>query len=180
MKRLKAVSPCLREKKRYLAYEVLSKQPINDKKVLFDALNKSFIDYLGQLEAGKASIIIMPEIYIPVYKQSCTQGTIRGTIGNVTPNNEILKTESKSMEDFVQNKYNKYKKQYNEPINNYTINKYIINGIIKVNNKYVDHVRASLCFVNRVGEQDVIVRSIKVSGMIGKIKRHIIDRKMAM
>ncbi len=46
-------------------------------------------------------------------------------------------------------------------------NKYDNNkGVIRVNRKYVDYVKASLAMINK---KDVVFRSIKVSGMINKL-----------
>lgn len=42
-----------------------------------------------------------------------------------------------------------------------------MNNIIRVNNKYVNELKASLCLVNR---KDIIIKSDKVSGNINKVK----------
>jgi len=43
-------------------------------------------------------------------------------------------------------------------------------GIIKINNKYVDHLKASFALINKINKQPVIVKSLKCSGMINKVK----------
>ncbi len=47
-------------------------------------------------------------------------------------------------------------------------------GIIKVNNKYLDNLRASFCFVRKINKEDAIVRSSGVSGMINKARTKFI------
>lgn len=39
-------------------------------------------------------------------------------------------------------------------------------GIIRVNRKYVDHIKASLSMIKEINNQQVIVRSVATSGMI--------------
>jgi len=41
-------------------------------------------------------------------------------------------------------------------------------GIVKVNRKYVDMVKASLALIKKIKNNDVVVRSKKVSGIIKK------------
>ena len=42
-------------------------------------------------------------------------------------------------------------------------------GVVRVANKYVDHLKLSLALIDKINKSDVIVRSIKTSGMINKI-----------
>jgi ribonuclease P/MRP protein subunit POP5 len=63
MKRLKAVLPSLREKKRYLAFEIISDGKIADKQAAFSAIKRAYLSYLGELEAGKAGIMMLGECY---------------------------------------------------------------------------------------------------------------------
>jgi ribonuclease P/MRP protein subunit POP5 len=63
MKRLKAVLPSLREKKRYLAFEIVSDGKIADKQAVFSAIKRAWQSYLGELEAGKAGIMLLGECY---------------------------------------------------------------------------------------------------------------------
>ncbi|MEM3127035.1 MAG: Rpp14/Pop5 family protein [Candidatus Woesearchaeota archaeon] len=44
-------------------------------------------------------------------------------------------------------------------------------GVIRVNNKYVDQLKASLMFVEKIEDKDVVIKSINVSGMLNKAKR---------
>jgi len=43
-------------------------------------------------------------------------------------------------------------------------------GIIKLNNKYLDQLRATFCLVRKINKEDAIVRSLGVSGMINRAK----------
>lgn len=43
-------------------------------------------------------------------------------------------------------------------------------GIIKVNTKFLDHVKTALTMVENVGNQKVIVKTIGVSGILNKAK----------
>ncbi len=108
--RLKPILPSLREKKRYLAFEVISKSGIYDYNQIAGAINDSLLQLIGQLGAGKAGI------------------------------------------KFLEDKFNKGLQR----------------GIIKVNHKHVDHLRASLALIKDIDEKEVIVRSIGVSGILKK------------
>ena len=110
-KKLKPLLPSLREKKRYIAFEVISKD-----KADYSIIEKSILDsakeYIGTLNLGKAGLM------------------------------------------FLKNKYNKEKQT----------------GIIKVNNKYLDHLRVSLALVNN---QAMIIRSLGASGILKKLDKFI-------
>lgn len=44
-------------------------------------------------------------------------------------------------------------------------------GIIRVNHRFVDHLRASLCLTKNMGRKKVIIRSLGTSGILKKTKR---------
>ena len=46
-------------------------------------------------------------------------------------------------------------------------------GIIKINNKYINHLKAILTLVNKVDKQDVIISSLGVSGILKKAEKII-------
>jgi len=115
MKKIKPLKPCLQEKKRYLAFEIISKTPIKAKKAVKDSLKQNTKEFLGILESAKAGII------------------------------------------FVDEKYNEENQK----------------GILRVNHKYLDKLKASLCFVEEIQGQKVIVRSLGASGMINKAYEHV-------
>ena len=43
-------------------------------------------------------------------------------------------------------------------------------GILKLNNKYQDHLKASFALIKKINNNDVIVRSLRTSGILKKIK----------
>ena len=98
----KAVLPSLREKKRYLAFEVVSKNKFSFTDIK-SAIMQSCKDFLGQLGMAKAGIIVLGD-----------------------------KFENKR-------------------------------GLIKVNNKYVNELKASLALIKKP-----VVKSTGVSGMLTK------------
>ena len=57
--KLKPILPSLREKKRYLAFEVISKDKVSDINKVSEAISRSASDFLGRLEASKAGIIVL-------------------------------------------------------------------------------------------------------------------------
>jgi len=102
--------PSLRERKRYLAFEIISEQPIQDFQAVSRAIWQTALGFLGELGCAEAGIIIMAD------------------------------------------KYNAEKQR----------------GLIRVNNKSLDKVRATLALVDQIDKQKVIVRSVGASGMIKK------------
>lgn len=57
---IKPILPSLKEKKRYLIYEVKAEKTLNFRDVKPE-LNKKMLEFLGELGYGKAGIIIMDE-----------------------------------------------------------------------------------------------------------------------
>ena len=100
----------LRERKRYLAFEVVSESPIQDFNAVSHAVWDKALEYLGELGCAKAGIMIM------------------------------------------QDKYNVEKQR----------------GLIRVNNKSVDKLRATLALIDQIDNEHVIVRSRGVSGVLNK------------
>jgi ribonuclease P/MRP protein subunit POP5 len=115
MSKIKAVLPSLREKKRYLVFEILSKSKINPLKVQ-EAVFQGCQQYLGEMGMAKAGLLMLND------------------------------------------KYNKEKQR----------------GIIKVNNKMLNNLKAALCFVKEIDNQKVIVKSVGVSGILKKAENKYI------
>ncbi|MFH1316230.1 MAG: Rpp14/Pop5 family protein [Candidatus Woesearchaeota archaeon] len=115
--RLKPLLPSLREKKRYLAFEIISKNPINDFKLVSISLWDSFLDYLGKFGVSKAGLWILPD------------------------------------------KYNAKNQR----------------GMIRVNNKEIDNLKSALIMVKNIQGQDVIVRSVGVSGILKKAENRYLN-----
>ena len=111
--KLKPVLPSLREKKRYLVFEVISKEKINDIEPVSNAIWNSSLQFLGQLGTAKAGLMVL--------------------------NN---KWDSK-----------------------------LQRGIIKVSHKHVDAAKAALMFAGKIGNHEVIFRSLGVSGILNKAER---------
>lgn len=57
--KLKPVLPSLREKKRYLVFEIISKEKINDVNLVSSAVWDCSLQLLGQLGAAKAGIMML-------------------------------------------------------------------------------------------------------------------------
>ena len=115
--KIKPLLPSLRERKRYLAYEVISKSRFYDaihvNKAILDAANK----FLGNLGMSYAGII---------------------------PINE----------------------KWNEKMQR---------GIMRVNNKHVDNLKASLIFVKNINGKESIVKSVGASGILRKAQQKYLN-----
>ena len=122
--KIKPLLPSLREKKRYLAYEVISKSRFYDaihvNKAILDAANK----FLGNLGMSYAGII-------------------------------DFKTSTKEKND-----------KWNEKMQR---------GIMRVNNKHVDNLKASLIFVKNINGKDAIVKSVGASGILRKAQQKYLN-----
>jgi len=108
--------PTLRERKRYLAFEIISEQPVGDFKAVSDAVWSSALNFLGVLGCAEAGMIMLPD------------------------------------------KYNKERQR----------------GMIRVNNKSVDKLRATLALIDQINGQNAIVRSVGVSGVLNKAESRYI------
>jgi|TARA_B100001971_G_C17911921_1_gene393324 ribonuclease P/MRP protein subunit POP5 len=115
-KKIKPLLPSLREKKRYLAFEVLSEGKISDINDVSDAILGSSEEFLGQLGMSKAGLMVLKDKYDPNMQK----------------------------------------------------------GIIRVNHKNVDNLRAALTMVNKIGKGEAIVKSIGVSGILKKAEKNYI------
>ena len=109
-KKIKPVLPSLREKKRYLVFEIISKNNIKSFSDVSNLIWQSSLSFLGEIETAKAGIWVLPDKWNP-------------------------------------------KKQ---------------RGMIKINNKYVDNLKTALTLVKSFKKQQVIIKSVGVSGMINK------------
>ena len=105
----KPLMPSLREKKRYLVYEAISKTKF-DAVEINNAIFNNAKEFLGNLGMAKAGILMLNDKW----------------------NKEIQK------------------------------------GILRVNNKHLDEIRASLVFLKDVNGKEALVRSIGASGILKK------------
>ena len=63
--KLKPVLPSLREKKRYLVFEVISREKINDFGPVSEAIQSCALDFLGRIGTAKAGIIALSNKWNP-------------------------------------------------------------------------------------------------------------------
>lgn len=108
--KLKPILPSLREKKRYLVFEVISKEKISDIGLVSNAIESISSQLLGQLGVAKAAIMVLN---------------------------------------------NKWDAEHQR-------------GIVKVNHKHVDALKAALALANKISGIDIIFRSLGVSGILNK------------
>ena len=113
MAKLKTLMPSLKEKKRYVVFEVISKEGIKDFKQVYQAIWQKSNEILGKLETAKAGIWLLAD------------------------------------------KWNDKKQK----------------GIIKVNNRYVDKLKAVFAMTETISNQKVILRSVGVSGILKKAEQ---------
>ena len=120
--------PSLREKTRYLLFEVIpvsekSRNKYKDEDFSFQSVSRAILgsikNYIGELGMARANPWLIQELY---------------------------KTRDKK-------------------------NGFI--GVLKVERKYVDHVRASFLFINKINNEDVIVKSLLVSGSLKRIREEM-------
>lgn len=110
LEKIKPMLPSLREKKRYLAFEIVSKEKIDDFRAVEEAVWNACLNFLGELGTAKAGIMPIGE------------------------------------------KWHAKKQR----------------GLIRVNRKYVDHVRVALSLVRKISSQKVIIKTVGVSGIMQK------------
>ena len=110
---IKPLLPSLREKKRYVAFEIISSKSVSSFTEVLKSFWQGFCSLLGELELARAGIIL------------------------------------------IKNTYNSQTQR----------------GLVRVNNKYVDHVKAAFTMINNIEQQPVIVRSLGVSGVLNKAQK---------
>jgi ribonuclease P/MRP protein subunit POP5 len=113
MAKLKSLMPSLKEKKRFVVFEIVSNKPVGDFKEVYQAIWQKSNEYLGRFEVARAGLWLLAD------------------------------------------KWNQAKQR----------------GILKINNKYVDKIKAVFTTVTEVEKQKVILRSIGVSGILNKAEK---------
>ncbi len=108
--KLKPVLPSLKEKKRYIVFEVISKGSITDLNSITKVIWQQTLSIMGQIQAAEAGIWLFPDCW---------------------NNNK---------------------------------------GIIRVGHKYVDQIKASLAMIEKIEDNEAIVRTVGVSGTMAKAK----------
>ncbi len=64
-KKIKPLLPSLRERKRYLAFEIISESPILDFKAVERAIQDKSLEFLGILGCAEAGIMVLNDKYNP-------------------------------------------------------------------------------------------------------------------
>ena len=109
MKKIKPLLPSLREKKRYVVFEVLSDSKLNASSIK-EQIMTSALNLIGERGVANAGILFPKETYNPENQR----------------------------------------------------------GILRVNNKYVNEIKSALALVQNIENEDVIVKSVGVSGILKK------------
>lgn len=109
---MKALLPSLKERKRYLAFELISKKDVRFN-VVSKGVWKGILNFIGTKGAAKAGIWLL---------------------------------------------HDKFKKN---------------KGLIRVGHKYVDDLKASLALIKTIDGEDVIIRSLGVSGVLNKAEGYL-------
>lgn len=115
MAKIKAILPSLREKKRYLAFEVVSKGRIKDFSSVSKAIWQGMLLFNGTKGAAQAGIQPLPEKYNPIMQK----------------------------------------------------------GIIRVDHKHIDSLKAGLATIQDVESVPAVVRSLGVSGSLKKATNYV-------
>jgi len=111
--KIKPLLPSLRERKRYLAYEVISKDKFYDAMHVSKAILDAAKEFLGDSGVAKAGILAIDDKWSTNLQR----------------------------------------------------------GIIRVNNKHVDNLKASLIFVKNIEGKEVVVKSVGASGILRKAQQ---------
>ncbi len=61
MKKIKPILPSLRERKRYLAFEILSNRQIKEFKLVSDAISSSMLRFIGELGMADAGLLFLDD-----------------------------------------------------------------------------------------------------------------------
>jgi len=109
--------PSLREKKRYIAFEIVSEGQIKDISAVSRQIKDNSLNFFGELGLANAGLMVVEDCW----------------------------------------------------------NRDAQRGIIRVNNKYMNHAKASLALISAIDGKEALVRSLGASGTLKKAK----DKYMA-
>ncbi len=115
---MKPMLPCLKQRNRYIAFEIVSKSRINDFKVLNSAIWASSLGFLGEIGLAQANLRCLKDNWNPQKQR----------------------------------------------------------GIIKVTNKFINKAIISLSLIKKINNNDVIINTLKTSGVINKLKKQYIAK----
>ena len=115
--KLKPILPSLREKKRYLVFEVISQEKVSDFSAVSEIITRCSLHFMGQLDAARAGVM---------------------ALGNKWDTN-------------------------------------LQRGIVRVGHKHVDDLKSALVFAHKIGDKEVIIRSLGVSGILKKAENNFFN-----
>jgi len=114
--KLKPILPSLREKKRFVAFEIISNDRISNARAVSESIQDTSLRFLGELGTGRMGIRVLEDKYNPGVQK----------------------------------------------------------GIVRINHKHADHMRAVLALIKEIDNTRVLVRSIGVSGILKKAEHKYI------
>ena len=117
--KFKPVLPSLREKKRYLVFEVISEKKVSFEQA-YNAIMGTILGFMGQLNTGKAGVILLEDKW----------------------------------DDSSQR------------------------GMMKVGHKSTDMVKSALMFITKIGNEEVIVKSLGLSGILKKAQAKYLNAQI--
>lgn len=62
---MKSLLPSLKEKTRYIAFEIISEKAIKDFKTVEKAIKEAVLAFIGQLGLAKANLILIKDCWLP-------------------------------------------------------------------------------------------------------------------
>jgi RNase P/RNase MRP subunit POP5 len=113
MAKLKSLMPSLKEKKRFVVFEIISNRPVEEFKEVYQAIWQKSNEYLGRFETARAGLWLLAD------------------------------------------KWDQKKQK----------------GILKINNKYMDKIKAVFALTTEVGKEKAILRSVGASGILNKAEK---------
>lgn len=113
MAKLKTLMPSLKEKKRFLVFEIISNKGIKDFKKIHQAIWNKSNEFLGKLDTAKAGLMLLSD------------------------------------------KWDEKKQK----------------GILKINNRYIDKIKAVFTMITNIEREKIIIRSIGLSGILNKAEK---------
>jgi len=113
MAKLKTLMPSLKEKKRFVVFEIISDKQIKDFKAVYQAIWQKSNEFLGKIETARAGLWLLAD------------------------------------------KWDENKQK----------------GILKINNKYLDKIKAVFTMITNIDKQKVIMRSVGASGILNKAEQ---------
>lgn len=132
MANLKPLKPSLKERKRFVVFELVSEKELSHSDIV-SSINKVCLDFMGILHSGKAGVMVLRNQLLTVNTAKAAKTTKAAKAAKTDKSNAVR-------------------------------------GIIKVNHKYVDYVKASLMMIKEINKTKANVNTVGVSGILKKAK----------